>query len=339
MKPIILSGHSRPVNKIKYNRDGDIFVSSGTDKICSLWYSENGERIGTFEGHQGSVNSSDINYDSTRLITGASDSTACLWELNTGKLIHKWEHKEIWSIKHVEFSLGDKLCLQVADSYQDIQSTIKIYDIFNEISQTPKLEIAYGQKSVKFTQASWGFLNESILASDELGNLFKFDVETGKLLQKLSPHHKKIYSFSFDQNKISVVTASDDNSAKLFDYKTLTVRQTYNTNVPVRSATISPVLDQIAIAGGQAAKDVTTTRVDAAQFSVRLFHKVYGDEIAKIKGHFGPIHSLAYSPDGKQLITSSEDSYIRINQFDPSYFEEFSIEKDIDELRLPEEKK
>eukprot|EP01091_Cochliopodium_minus_P015887 TRINITY_DN5771_c0_g1_i1.p1 TRINITY_DN5771_c0_g1~~TRINITY_DN5771_c0_g1_i1.p1 ORF type:complete len:340 (-),score=83.52 TRINITY_DN5771_c0_g1_i1:24-1043(-) len=335
MRPIILRGHERPVNRIKFNRDGDLVVSAGTDKLCSIFYTDNGERLGTFDGHTGSVNSVDINYDSTRLLTGASDSKATLWELSTGKEIHSWQHKA-WSVKHVEFSYGDKLCIQVTDPAQENPSTIKIYDIANEFSDTPKFEIPMNNKNVKFTQASWGFLNQTIIAVDETGNISKFDSETGKLIQKVEAHSKRINSFSFDQYKMTMITASDDYSAKLFDTNTMTQRRVYQTHVPIRSATISPIMDQVAIAGGQAAKDVTTTRVDVSQFSIRIYHQVYGDEIGKIRGHFGPIHGLSYAPDGRSIVSCSEDAFIRINKFDEDYFKNFSIEKDIDDLRLPE---
>ena len=92
----------------------------------------------------------------------------------------------------------------------------------------------------------------------------------------------------------------------------------------------------MAIGGGQDAKDVTTTKVDPSQFATRVHHKVYGEEIGKIKGHFGPIHTISFSPDGKQVVSGAEDGFIRMNRFDPDYFEKYSIEKDIDELRLPE---
>lgn len=52
MRPILLKGHDGPLTCVKYNKDGDLlFTSCRRGKIC-LWYSDDGERIGTFK-HSG----------------------------------------------------------------------------------------------------------------------------------------------------------------------------------------------------------------------------------------------------------------------------------------------
>ena len=52
MKPTLLQGHERSLTQIKYNRDGDLLFSTSKDKSVSVWFIDNGERLGTFEGHQ-----------------------------------------------------------------------------------------------------------------------------------------------------------------------------------------------------------------------------------------------------------------------------------------------
>jgi translation initiation factor 3 subunit I len=53
MKPIVLQGHARSITQIKYNREGDLLFSCSKDQKPCVWYSLNGERLGTFNGHQG----------------------------------------------------------------------------------------------------------------------------------------------------------------------------------------------------------------------------------------------------------------------------------------------
>lgn len=87
-KPILLQGHERSITQIKYNREGDLLFSVAKDtvsrtadqavsfstykcvlgliklgcllwcqplKVANVWYSVNGERLGTYNGHTGAV--------------------------------------------------------------------------------------------------------------------------------------------------------------------------------------------------------------------------------------------------------------------------------------------
>jgi translation initiation factor 3 subunit I len=55
MRPILLKGHDGPLTCVKYNRDGDLLFSTcRRGRICA-WYSDDGERIGTFNGGSGAA--------------------------------------------------------------------------------------------------------------------------------------------------------------------------------------------------------------------------------------------------------------------------------------------
>ena len=40
---------------VKFNKDGDLFISAGNDGRCCLMRTDTGERIGVYEGHDGAV--------------------------------------------------------------------------------------------------------------------------------------------------------------------------------------------------------------------------------------------------------------------------------------------
>jgi len=118
-----------------------------------------------------------------------------------------------------------------------------------------------------------------------------------------------------------LITASKDTTAKLFDADTLECLKTYKTERNVNSAAISPIMDHVVLGGGQEAMDVTTTSTRIGKFDARFFHLVFEEEFARVKGHFGPINSLAFHPDGKAYASGGEDGYVRLHNFDQSYFD------------------
>lgn len=75
----MLQGHERSITQIKYNREGDLLFSSSKDNRPNVWFSLNGERLGTYNGHQGAVWCLDVDWTSTKFMSGGGDMTM-KWE-------------------------------------------------------------------------------------------------------------------------------------------------------------------------------------------------------------------------------------------------------------------
>jgi len=58
-------------------------------------------------------------------------------------------------------------------------------------------------------------------------------------------------------------------------------------------------VSQVVLGGGQEAMDVTTTSTRIGKFDARFYHMIFEEEFGRIKGHFGPINSITFHPDGK----------------------------------------
>lgn len=44
----------------RFNREGDLLVTCGKDNLVNLWWTDNGERAGTFNGHNGACWTTDM---------------------------------------------------------------------------------------------------------------------------------------------------------------------------------------------------------------------------------------------------------------------------------------
>jgi len=331
MKPIILHGHERPITKVKFNRDGDLLFSCSKDMVPTAWYTHNGERLGTYHGHSGAVWDCDVNWDSTLLVTGASDRTAKIWDVEHGTVLQTIEQSSV--IRSVSFSHGDHFLSVVQDGSFRATPTIFIYELPSREKLEEKKRKWVPSRSLfqeddkeskdagRICDALWGPLNYYIIAGYGDGSVRKWDVDSGKLIESKTEHKKQINSVQLSKDGTMFITASSDQTAKLWDTKTMTCLKTYQSDRPLNAAAISPIMKHVIMGGGQEAMEVTRTGHKSGHFEVDFYHLVFQEFLGSVKGHFGPVHTVAFSPDGKSFASGSEDGYVRLHNFPSTYFD------------------
>jgi translation initiation factor 3 subunit I len=318
MRPYLLKGHQRPLNFLKYNREGDLLVSCAKDHKPCLWFSEDGYRVGTFNGHNGAVWTCDFTFDSQRLITASADSSVKLWDVETGADQFTFKFQE--PCRAVSLSVGDRKAAMSTDPFMAEASAIHIVNIADDVADqkatvTRKLQ---GPKG-RISRLQWTDQNKVLVSTSEDGYIRRWDVETGKLLLENRIHDGDIRDMKASQDGTHFITSSTDKTAKVVDALDLTVLKEFQFDRPANTADMSPIADHVVIGGGQEASAVTTTSSKAGGFQSRFFHKIYQEEFGNVRGHFGPVNAIAYHPDGHSFVTGGEDGYVRINHFDSGY--------------------
>lgn len=94
----------------------------------------------------------------------------------------------------------------------------------------------------------------------------------------------------------------------------------YSTETPLNSACIAPLRPYVILGGGQDAMNVTMTSTRQGKFESRFWHKLFEEEVGRVKGHFGPINTLAVHPQGRAYASGAEDGFVRVHWFEDSYF-------------------
>jgi len=320
MKPILLIGHERPLTHIKYNRDGDLLFTASKDKKVCCWYSDNGERVGTYNGHMGAVWCVDVNHDSSKVITGGADDTCRLWDCMSGKELFQWEVDT--AIRTCGFSYGGHRIFFSSDKRMRKPCQIFFHSITEDSkdqTSEPELVITLPDDISKVTAACWGPLDEYIVTGHEDGSLRTYCSKTGECLHTQNFHTKQIMSMRMSVDREFVITGSKDHNAALFLSSDLTHLKTYPTDYNVNAAAISPTRDHVVIGGGQEAMEAALTHAKSGKFDARFYHMIFEEEIGRVKGHFGPINTLEFHPSGKSYASGSEDGFIRIHHFDEDY--------------------
>lgn len=315
----MLHGHERSITQIKYNREGDLLYTCAKDQSPNVWYSLNGERLGSLNGHQGAVWCIDVNWDTTKVVTGAADNFSILWDCATGKSLAKL--RTLSTVRTCAFSYSGRMIMYSTDKIMGQQCEIHIVDAKDMESSNCEPIMRITVPDAKVTSALWGPLDQYIITGHENGEITQWDLKAGKVITSVKEHSQSINDLQLSKDQSLLISASKDTTAKLFETSSLGHLKTYKTDRPVNSAAISPILDHVVLGGGQEAMDVTTTSARVGKFDARFYHLVFEEEFGRVKGHFGPINSVAFHPDGKSYSSGGEDGYVRIHVFDPSYFD------------------
>lgn len=321
MRPTLLQGHERALTQIKYNRDGDIIFSTAKDQHICAWFSHNGERLGTYHGHQGAIWTVDVDPTSTIIASGAADNTVRLWDIKTGKCLKVWDFNT--AVKRVEFNEDGSQLLAVTEQRMGFLGTIVVLDIKIDVNaeQPDEKVMTITCEESKATVAGWSYLSKYIIAGHEDGSVSQYHPEDGRTILNEKVHETIITDLQWSTDRTYFITASKDKTSKLINVSNLEVLKVYVADTPLNSASITPKKDFVILGGGQAAMDVTTTSTRQGKFEARFYHKIFEEEIGRVRGHFGPLNTVAVDPTGKGYASGGEDGYVRVHQFDKGYFD------------------
>jgi len=202
--------------------------------------------------------------------------------------------------------------------------SIVTFEVVNDegAEQTDERALTITLEDSKATVAGWSALGEYIIAGHEDGSVSQWDGRTGEFIYRSDAHEGQIQDLQFSPDRTYFITASKDKTAKLFDAKSLELLKTYTTDTPLNSAAITPEKEFVILGGGQAAMDVTTTAARQGKFEARIYHKIFEEEVGRVRGHFGPLNTVAVHPEGKGYCSGGEDVSTAVldNEYDVTDF-------------------
>jgi len=335
MRPYLLHVHERPIALVKFNYDGDFFITCAKDGEVCLMRTETCERIGTYNPPEkaGAVFAVDITTDSQYVVMASADSKLSFFTFD-GQFLYSLAHGGI--PKYCEFNQkpGEQnMVLTCNDRFKtstdgNAPNRIMIFSFDPDETIMCKKQLTISEVlPMKANKVKWGPFDETIIAIFDEGTIGIFDTEKGNLINLIQAHKGVITGMNFSEDRMLMITSSKDQTAKLWAMDEIECVKTFETDRPLNDAAISPLYNvakspkyHILLGGGQDAKDVTTTASSSGKFEALLWHMVNDEEIGSIKGHFGPINTLAWRRDGKGFVTGGEDGYVRYHIFDNDYF-------------------
>mmetsp|Transcript_126029 Transcript_126029/g.368252 ORF Transcript_126029/g.368252 Transcript_126029/m.368252 type:complete len:358 (+) Transcript_126029:15-1088(+) len=331
MRPNLLHIHERPLTLIKFCHDGDYFITCAKDGDVCLIRTETCERVGTYSpigDKAGAVFAVDVTHDCQYVVTANADGKLIYYKF-TGEQVGQVQHGGV--LKFVEFNQrpgNQNMVVTCNDRFKSsaegiVPNRIMVWQ-FQPNKRLLSIEDALPMKA---TKVKWGPFDETLVSIFEEGTVIVWDASNGKQIHLIQAHASAVTSLNFSEDRMLMITASKDNTAKLWAMDNYQCVKTYKSDRPLNDACISPLYNvdenpkyHILMGGGQDAKDVTTTGSSSGKFEALLWHMVYEEEIGTIKGHFGPMNTIAWFRDGRGFVTGGEDGYVRVHEFDVDYF-------------------
>ncbi|KAF7232993.1 hypothetical protein EG68_07031 [Paragonimus skrjabini miyazakii] len=326
MRPIILNGHERPITRIAFNRDGDLIFTAAKNSVANVWFSANGERLGSYNGHDGVIWWIDVDYSTTNLLTASGDYHCKLWDVETGNQLTDYEANAPVRACGISFC-GNLLFLTTDETFFDNKnkkSELIVIDKrdpthFSGNSQVLRTSSA---DQTKVTGAIWGPLNKTIICGHESGAVTMIDARSGQLLQQCKPHKGPVTDMQMRLHIPMFITSSKDHTAQLFSAYDLSSIRTYTAERPINSAAISPTRDHVLLGGGQEAHEVTTTAVGQGKFDARFYHLIYQEDynllvrlLINSSSNLIPRSPVLHF----SFATGGEEGYVRLHTFDSDY--------------------
>lgn len=286
-----LKGHTDKVFSASYSPNSRYIVTASGDKSIRIWNSKDGTEICKLLGHIDGVCSAAFSPDGLYVVSASNDSTIRLWDVEKRSTVCVFKgHKD--GVTSVSFSPDGKKVLS-----SSLDHTIREWDLetgnFNVVvnNQNEVSYVSYSPDGKQIAYTSIGDGSVRLWGENEFAN--KNEIYT------FEGHTDAVTSASFSSDGKHIITASWDNSVKIWDVETHEEIKTLKGHKDkVRVALFSPNNLQIL----SASQDGTIIIWDA----------MTGEIVHRLCGHEDNVCSAAFSPDGNRIVSSSWDKTIRI---------------------------
>lgn len=313
------AGPTDIVTSVAFSADGTKLAAGGADKSVRIWNVADAAVVATLV-HPVAARSARFNGDGTRLVTGADDNMVRVWSLPAGRLLER--HADATKpIAAIAFA-ADNLAIHFASADGKVRSA-PVAVVFNEPLHTAgatfaaisadgktiasggadklvKLTDATGKPIAQMTDCTAGVRGLAIrgdgaqlAASSDDAHLYFWRLDNRTLEKKL-PMGAAVSGPSYSADKLRLTAAGADARIRVVHVGEFRLWEDVATATPPRGAAL--LSDGATIVAGAADNKL-------------YVHTLSGTGL--LTGHTGPINGLAFTPDGKGLVSASADKTVR----------------------------
>jgi WD40 repeat protein len=292
----MLKGHEGLICSVAVSADGKRIASASLDLTVRLWDATSGKQLHCLEDHHDQVHGLALSPDGKRLFTAGRDGLVAQWDVDTGKEVCRFEGHRGGTCG-LSLSEDGKLLATAGDD-----GTVQVWDVATKRRQC-RIDVSWdGVTAVALLPDG-----RSVVSADAMGAIVQWSARTGAkersigssapghaapLLARDLPDSARLECFTWSPDGRFLATGGADHWVRLWDAATgMQVHALGRHTDVVWSVAFSPDGKYVASAG----------RRDGL---VHLWDVATGKAVHRFgRGHRGGISRLAWSVDGKYLLS------------------------------------
>jgi WD40 repeat protein len=312
-----------------------------------VWGAEAGKERFILRGHSRAFNSSvAISADGKRIVSGGSEPAGAEGEAGRRQqpksvgVVRVWQTESVgpavlqtrargtllWGVG-VAFDPDGK-CILLARTVPsgrptDAPAEVKVLDARKG---KPRLTLADTGGAT-----CWAFSpdGKSVALGDKAGAVRAWDLRSGREIFTVAAHRAPVTSVAFSSDGACIASGSGEGNwqkakqtwgeVTVWDVKTGRARRTFNGHPdPVTAVTFGPGGKRVLsasldpLARKKAGKGFIVQPGGLGSSTVKLWDAETGQDLLTLRGHTAWVSSLAFSPDGKRIVTGSLDNTAKV---------------------------
>jgi WD40 repeat protein/beta-lactamase regulating signal transducer with metallopeptidase domain len=328
----LVIAHGSRVNAVSLSPRGRYVVIAGMDASVRLCDAATGQTVQSLRGHDDAVTCLAWAPDGRFLVTGGYDKAVKLWVVTTGVLRMLTGHTG--PVQMASFSPDGKYVLSCS-AWPAGDKTMRLWD-----AQTGKEIRKFEGHTGPIGCAVFSPDGKRALSGSHDKTVRLWDVETGKQLRLLEGHTDEVPRVAFSPDGKRAASASHDKTVRIWDLDTGDCQHVLRGHADhVRGLVFLPDGKRVVSSDVEgvlriwdADKGVETKKIElpkgrinnlrlapdgkrlavAHANSVRVVDLESGKQLRQLDGHTFGVTDVAWSPDGKTLLSGSYDNTARL---------------------------
>ncbi len=298
---ISLIGHSDRVGYCMFSADGKLALTASDDGTARIW-NDSGRCIQVLRGHETWVGNCDFSADGKRVVTASGDKTARIWDVHSGSEVLSLRGHEdaVWAAR---FSTsGSSIVTGSEDCTARIwcAHTGSLLRILRGHGNRVREAVFSSDGALVATASSEISLTGKMSpGADHTAKLW--DASSGQLLRTLQGHQGGVRRVSFFNHDRCLYTTGTDNTVRVWDLTGKCLNVVF--------------LDRGAWQGAMSPEgEVVASGTEEHVVKIYRLSRGRGEKacVKILRGHSAQVNWVCWSPDGKRLLSASQDYTARI---------------------------